>query len=111
MKLLPAAWVMALNLSKSRSRQNIADGQYPEAPIRFRNLPLLDEYARIVADVTRTAALYFSRQVPRKYKSFKADGRDARAVRRSRQTASCLRAFAPRSSRRNTTNRPCRRRR
>ena len=37
-------------------------------------------------------------------------GRDAHAARRWTRTASCLRAFVPRSSRRNTANRPCRRR-
>src|SRR5690349_25118960 len=36
-------------------------------------------------------------------------GRDAHAARRSRQSASCLPASAPRSSRRNRANRPCRR--
>jgi hypothetical protein len=35
-------------------------GQYPAAPIRFRNLPVLVEYDRITAEVTRTTPLYFA---------------------------------------------------
>jgi hypothetical protein len=34
-------------------------GKYPAAPIRFWNLPLLVEYDRITAEVTRTTPLYF----------------------------------------------------
>jgi hypothetical protein len=37
--------------------------QYPAASIRLQHLPLLIEYERMAADVTRTAALYFSNEV------------------------------------------------
>ena len=55
--------------------------QYPAASIRLQNLSLLIEYERIAADVTRTAALYFSNQVCLKYRC--AQGRLSRCARSS----------------------------
>ena len=63
-------------------------------------------------DLTRTTAFYFQGRLQRQVLPFLTPaGRDARATRRSTQSASCPPASAPRSNHRNRANRPCRRRR
>src|SRR5471032_2002831 len=98
MKFLPAASVMAQTF-----RGNLLwIGQYRERQYAFANCPLLGEYERIAVSVTRTTAFYFLKVSTPSKGPFTDAGRGASATRRWMQTASCLRAFAPRSSRRNT---------
>ena len=111
MKLLPAASVMAWTFRRSKaerpgtySAKRAAITPYPAAPIRKQNRALAAEYDRIAAADKNNGVQCGTASVMNA-------GRDERAVRRWTQTASCLRAFAPRSSHPNTANRPYHRRR
>src|SRR6202041_4009522 len=104
MKLLLAASLMArtfrrsLAPGRSPAPGNLGIEQYPVSPIHQRNRRLLGEYERIAAELTRKTKFYFRagsvRSRTRRKRSMCA-GRDAPAIRRSRKTASCPRAFAP----------------
>src|SRR5216684_5852933 len=93
MKLLPAASVMALNLSKivvthgnlgrnleSNLERNLQIGKYPAKTNTLSGFPTTVEYERIVAEVTRTTAFYFSMPARRKYS---VQGRWSRCARSS----------------------------
>ena len=98
-----------LNLLGSRTRRTGSDSIRPRLYIAESCTTW-----RIWADyreADKNSGVLFSAPVARKYCRLRSAGRDARAVRRSRRIASCPRASAPRSSRRNTANRPCHRRR
>src|SRR6476659_2876253 len=60
MKFLPAGSVMVQPSRDPAGTRRMR--QYPAASIGWQNLPLLIEYERIAAEVTRTAELYFSNQ-------------------------------------------------
>src|SRR6266403_2029731 len=99
MKFLPAASFM---LEPSRDG---SPGELQDATVS-RRVNTLAKSSATAADVTRAAALYFQPSFAGTTDALRDAGQGARAVRRSTRTASCLRAFVPRSSRRNTTNRP-----
>src|SRR5665213_311776 len=111
MKFLPAASFMARTFRRSQLRRNLADGTVYRRANTLGDLSITVGYERIDADVTRTTIRYFRGAIARKWSPLMDAGRGARAIHRSKQTASCLQAFGPRWSHPNITNRPCHRRR
>src|SRR5260370_32007025 len=103
-------WRLAGGIGHGSTFPRIADGPRDSDSIRpvytLRNLARLDEYERIAGNLTRTTVFYFQNGFCCKYCPLRGADRGASAIRRSRQSASCLPAFAPRSNRRNRANRP-----
>src|SRR3979411_969843 len=96
--------ILARALGHGLEPFNVGSDSIPQRQYACGCIPLLVEYERITAHVTRTTVTF--KETLRQSIPISNGGRGAHAARRWTRTASCLPASGLRLSRRNTANRP-----